>query len=36
MAGEPMSMRRGELDCGRDMHVKEKEIEGDFLKRKHK
>jgi hypothetical protein len=34
MAGEPMSTRGGELDGGRDMHVKEKEIDGGFCKKK--
>jgi hypothetical protein len=34
MAGEPMSACRGERDGGRDMHVKEKEIERDFCKKK--
>jgi hypothetical protein len=34
MADEPMSACGGELDGGRDVHVKEKEIEGGFCKKK--
>jgi hypothetical protein len=35
MAGEPMSACGGELDYRRDVHVKEKEIEGGFCKKKN-
>jgi hypothetical protein len=35
MADEPMSACGGELDGRRDVRVKEKEIEGDFYKKKN-